>query len=709
MIQQRIPQAADETLSELPLPRQLLYWAEHCPDVVALRQKDFGIWQPITWAQYAAASRSFGYGLVSLGLEAGDKVAVLSENRKEWVFAQFGAALFRGITSGVYPTSPAAEIEYLLTLSDAPFIICEDQEQFDKVLSIRERLPKLRNIIVIDPRGLRHYDRTSFLTFEEVTELGKRLQQEKPQLLAESLAQQRMDDVGLVVFTSGSTGRPKAAMMTWRGLGAAARGLNSILRCGPRDLLVSYLPLCHVAEQMFSIHIPLATGAVVNFAESLRTVQEDLRELAPSVFFGVPRIWEKFYSSIQIKLREAGGLRLWLYKRAMAAVTPLTDVPRSGWSLAQRMRWWFWYFIMLRSLLNFIGLRKCRIACSSGAPIAPDMLRFFRAIGLPIREAYGLTEASGATTMQASDAGSDRRRRRALSWRRADACRGRRDPDPRAGRVPRLLQERGCHARGHRCRRMAAHRRRRALGRERLDRELRIIDRKKDIMITAGGKNITPSEIENALRFSPYVKEAIIIADRRRFVSALIQIDFEGVAKWAEEARLSFTNFKSLAEHPDVRGLIQREVDTGERDDASGAAGAQIQPADERARSRRRRGHGDDEGAPQEHQRQIRGRHRTNLCLSSGSAYLRGTGKRHVKEQIAQCCNDRAESQQPGPVREAGAADGARGGRRAALSGRDHAGVAHGRACAQARPVRPSPTSRSSWPAPAPTSATACA
>ncbi len=170
MIQQRISQAADETLSELPLPRQLLYWAERCPDVVALRQKDFGIWQPITWAQYAAASRSFGYGLVSLGLEAGDKVAVLSENRKEWVFAQFGAALFRGITSGVYPTSPAAEIEYLLTLSDAPFIICEDQEQFDKVLSIRERLPKLRNIIVIDPRGLRHYDRTSFLTFEEVTE-----------------------------------------------------------------------------------------------------------------------------------------------------------------------------------------------------------------------------------------------------------------------------------------------------------------------------------------------------------------------------------------------------------------------------------------------------------------------------------------------------------------------------------------------------------
>jgi long-chain acyl-CoA synthetase len=562
MIQQRISQVAHETLSELPLPRQLLHWAERCPDVVALRQKDFGIWQPISWAQYAVSSRSFGFGLVSLGLEAGDKVAILSENRKEWVFAQFGAALFRGITSGVYPTSPAAEIEYLLTLSDAPFLICEDQEQFDKVLSIRERLPGLRRIIVIDPRGLRHYDRASFVTFEEVSELGKRLEQEKPQLLAESLAQQRMDDVGLIVFTSGSTGRPKAAMMTWRGLGAAAHGLNSILRCGPHDLLVSYLPLCHVAEQMFSIHVPLATGSVVNFAESLRTVQEDLRELAPSVFFGVPRIWEKFYSSIQIKLRDAGGVRLWLYKRAMASVTPLTGLPRSGWSLWQRARWWFWYFIMLRSLLNFIGLRRCRIACSSGAPIAPDMLRFFRAIGLPIREAYGLTEASGATTMQAGDAGI------------IGAVGA-----PYPGVEVALAEDGEILIRGDVV--FRGYYKNEAATREAVDadgwlhtgdvarwdesgavRELRIVDRKKDIMITAGGKNITPSEIENALRFSPYIKEAIIIADRRRFVSALVQIDFEGVAKWAEEKRLSFTNFKSLAEHLDVRTLIQREIDS---------------------------------------------------------------------------------------------------------------------------------------------------
>ena len=207
-----------------------------------------------------------------------------------------------------------------------------------------------------------------------------------------------------MVFTSGSTGRPKAAMMSWRGLGAAAQGLNTALRCTEHDSLVSYLPLCHVAEQMFSIHIPVATGAVVNFAESLRTVQEDLRELSPQIFFGVPRIWEKFHASILTKVREAGGLRLRLYQRAIASLEDAAGQPRASWSLGQRLRWAFWYVLILRALLNFVGLRRCRVAISSGAPIAPEILKFFRVLGVPIREAYGQTETSGATTIQAGDA-----------------------------------------------------------------------------------------------------------------------------------------------------------------------------------------------------------------------------------------------------------------------------------------------------------------
>jgi long-chain acyl-CoA synthetase len=551
-----------EDLKHLPLPQQLQHWARTRPDAVALRQKDFGVWQPVTWAQYAQRSRWFGLGLLQLGLQAGQKVAVLSENCQEWVFAQLGTAMVGGVTAGVYPTSPAHEVEYLLALSEAPIVVCEDQEQIDKVLEVRERLPMLQTLIVIDPRGLRHYAREGLHDFDDVVARGRQFEADDPAAADAATAGPALDDIGLIVFTSGSTGRPKAAMMSWRGLGAAARGLNSMLGCGEGDQLVSYLPLCHMAEQMFSIHIPIATGAVVNFAESLRTVQEDLRELSPHVFFGVPRIWEKFHAAIQTKLREAGGLRLAVYRRAMASLQGAAATPRSKWSLAQRLLWSFWYVLILRALLNFTGLRRCRVAVSSGAPIAPEILRFFRTLGVPIREAYGLTEASGATTMQPSDE----------------------SPVgtvgvPYPGIEVKLAEDGEILIHGDVV--FRGYFRNDEATREAVDadgwlhtgdvarwedggptgRELRIVDRKKDIMITAGGKNITPSEIENALRFSPYINQAIVIADRRRFVSALIQIEFEATSKWAEEHGLTYTNFRSLVDLDAVRALVQHEVD----------------------------------------------------------------------------------------------------------------------------------------------------
>lgn len=552
---------ATDALKDLPLPQQLMYWAQHRPDDVALRQKEFGVWDPITWSGYAQQSRRFGLGLLKLGLQPGQSVAILSENCREWVFVQMGVAMVGGITAGVYPTSPAPEVEYLLALSEAPIIVCEDQEQLDKVLEVRERLPHLCAVVVIDPRGLRRYDRTGLHEFAEVVEMGHLREQADPQGAAAASAGPAMDDIGLMVFTSGSTGRPKAAMMSWRGLGCAARGLNHMLRSTDKDMLVSYLPLCHVAEQMFSIHIPLSCGAQVNFAESLRTVQDDLREVAPHVFFGVPRIWEKFHASIQTKLREAGGIRLWLYRRAMAALTPHAAVPRSSWGMAQRLRWAFWYVLVLRSLLNFVGLRRCRVAISSGAPIAPEILKFFRVLGVPIREAYGLTEASGATTMQPGD----------------DSPVGTVGV-PYPGIEVNLAEDGEILIRGDVV--FRGYYKNDQATAETIDadgwlhtgdvarwedgptgRELRMIDRKKDIMITAGGKNITPSEIENALRFSSFIKEAIVIADRRRFVSALIQVDFEATSKWAEEQGMTYTNFKSLATMQAVRDLVQREVD----------------------------------------------------------------------------------------------------------------------------------------------------
>ncbi len=548
-----------DALKALPLPQQLLHWAARRPDAVALRQKEYGVWQPISWSAYAQQARWFGLGLLRLGLRPGQAVAVLSENRKEWVFAQLGAALVRGVTAGVYPTSPAEEIEHLLALSDAPVIVCEDQEQLDKVLSIRDRLPHLHTIVLIDSRGLRRYDRTGMIDFDEVVALGRRFEADEPAAAAAATVGPALDDIGLIVFTSGSTGRPKAAMMSWRGLGTAARGLNSVLGCREGDSLVSYLPLCHMGEQMFSLHIPVAFGAVVNFAESLRTVQDDLRELSPRIFFGVPRIWEKFHAAIQNKLREAGGLRLWLYERAMRSLAHDAGVPRAQWSWLQRARWAVWYVLILRSLLNYLGLRGCRVAVSAAAPIAPEVLRFFRVLGVPIREAYGMTEASGATTMQPGD----------------DSPVGTVGV-PYPGVEVQLADDGEILIRGEVV--FRGYLKNDEATREAIDaegwlhtgdigrwedspsknapagRELRIVDRKKDIMITAGGKNITPSEIENAMRFSPFIKEAVAIADRRHFVSALIQIDFETVG-WSTPPSAAWSNCRRCASWCSARSI----------------------------------------------------------------------------------------------------------------------------------------------------------
>ncbi len=545
-------------LARLPLPQQLLHRATLHADAVALRQKEHGIWKTVSWGRYASTARQFGLGLLQLGLKPGEVLAILSENRQEWVFAQMGAALVRAITAGIYPTSPAGEVEYLLALSEAPVVVVEDQEQLDKVLAVRERLPALRAIVVVDARGLRRYARDGLHDFADVVAAGAAFEAAQPEGARAAATGAALDDIGLMVFTSGSTGRPKAALMSWRGLGTAARGLNTVLDCSARDDIVSYLPLCHVAEQMFSLHVPVANGTVVNFAESLRTVQEDLRELSPQVFFGVPRIWEKFHGAIQTQLRGTGRLRRQLFEWAYARNTPERMAGRGLLDRAERA---LWYLLVMRSLQNYIGMRRCRVAYSAGAPIAPEVLRFFRRLGVPVRELYGLTESSGALTLQRSNAspiGSVGTPYPGIELALADdgeiLVRGDvvfRGYFKNAAATAEAIDGEGWLHTGD-------------VGRW-IDGpdgpELKIVDRKKDIMITAGGKNITPSEIENALRASLFIKEAIVIADRRRFVAALIQIDFDSVSSWVEQRGLAYTNFRSLAELPAVRELVQHEVD----------------------------------------------------------------------------------------------------------------------------------------------------
>lgn len=542
-------------LAHLPLPLKLLHWAGQRPDAVALRQKDFGIWQPLTWAGYAEAARQVAAGWVALGLPAGAHVAVISENRQEWVFTQLGNGLAGLVTVGVYPTSPAAEVAYLLQASDAVAVVCEDQEQLDKVLEARDRLPQLQHLVVVDPKGLRHYTVPGLLHFEALRRLGQTTEREEVARRSAGLSEA---DIALMIFTSGSTGRPKAAMLSYGNVNAMTAGAMAIFRCTPADSMLSYLPLCHVAEQIFTVDLPLASGAVVHFSESLRTVQTDLREVAPTIFLGVPRIWEKMHAAIDVKLREAGPLRRALVRRALAAVDSFAWRPRASWSAAQKLRYALAWWGVLRALTNFLGLRRCRRALSGAAPISPELLRFMRVLGVEITEGYGMTECAGLATVQpdrGSPLGTVGVPIPGLELRLAeDGELLMRGPTVFRGyyKNPQATAEAidadGWLHTGD-------------VGTVDADGYFRITDRMKDIIITAGGKNVTPSEIENELKFSPYITDAVVIGDKRAYLTALIMIDQENVEKYAQDHDVPFSNYASLTKAREVQDLIQAELD----------------------------------------------------------------------------------------------------------------------------------------------------
>ena len=552
----------DAALPSLTLPQMLREQARLRPQRIAIRQKDFGIWHPLDWAGYLRRASRFGLGLHAMGLAPGGHLGVISENRVEWLLAQMGAGLIGAVTVGVYPTSPSNEVAYVVGHADIEVIVCEDQEQTDKVLDAIGQLPRLRKIVVIETKGLASYPpevRALIATFAEVEQAGAEVHaREGDALIDAALARQTLADIGLMIYTSGSTGKPKGAMISYRNIRGVVPGIVERLALDGDTTHLSYLPLCHVAEQMLTAFVPVYLGSQVNFGESIRTVQEDLREMAPTMFLGVPRIWEKLHAGISIKMQEAGRLQRALFRRALAACAPLAEKARSDWTLAERARFALHYWTVLRALQNFIGLRRARIALTGAAPIPADVVRFFRTLGVPLVEVYGLTESTGMIAGHRSDAvrigtvgaptlGTEHRIGEAgeLLVRGEMVFEGYyKNPEATAASIREGWLYTGDVVREE-------------------DGQLRIVDRLKDIMITAGGKNLTPSEIENTMKGSPFIKECIVVADGRKFVGALLQIDYETVGKWAEAERIPFTHFRSLVEEPRVRALIESEISRG--------------------------------------------------------------------------------------------------------------------------------------------------
>ena len=549
------------------LPQLLQHWAQSTPDSLAFREKDYGIWNRMTWQHYFETARRFALGLKSLGFDKGDRLAIASEDSPEWMFADLATQAIGGVVVGIYPTNPWPELQYIVHHSNSKFVVCGDQEQVDKVLDAMDKhatgLPDVVKIICADMKGMRGYKLDKLMSFEDVLELGDQYFASSPEnarAFDRAIEQTQPDDTCMLVYTSGTTGPPKGAMLSHRNLIVTVDKLKTHFRLDRHNYeVVCYLPLCHVAERAFSTVLHLLTGGVVNYAESIDTVAVNLREIAPTVFLGVPRIWEKLQQGILIRMQDASRFQRWVFSRCMAAGQRLFErvEARGGRrSLSDRLQFFLLWLVMFRNLQKFIGLDRMRCGFCGGASVSPEVLKFFRVLGLPVFQVYGMTESGGVVFFQhekAARLGATGLPIDSLNWKIADdgelivkhpaVFKGYLHDD---GATAKTVVDGWLHT-GDIV----------ALAD---NGELMILDRKKAIIITSGGKNIAPSEIENALKDSLYVREAIILGDGRHFLSALIQIDYETVGKWAQERKLAYTTYKSLALLPEVRELIDEDV-----------------------------------------------------------------------------------------------------------------------------------------------------
>ena len=543
-------------------------WGSSDPARIAMREKDFGIWQEYSWARTWDLVMDAAHGLLALGIEVGDRVSIQSEDRPEWVILDLATVAVRGITVGFYPTNPAAEVEYLLTDCGATVHLAEDQEQVDRVLEIDPAMvPNLSRIIYCEPRGVRTYSDDRLMDWHDFLTVGRQHRAENPDVVVGHMADARPDDVMTLVYTSGTTGPPKGAMLTnantafciTRIIGDDGLRGNQVPTAD--DLVVTYLPLCHVAERIFSTWHMVSCGLCLNFAESIETVTANLREVQPTLFFAVPRIWEKLHASVMIKGTDASPFkRLWLrFGLKLASVIGREKVANGGLHTTKsRMLNLVGYPLVFRALQERIGLRRCWHAGSGAAPIAPEVLEFFIGIGVPVYELYGMTENAAVATGN-------------FPGRMVLGTVG--EPYPDIGF--RLDEETGEIQTKHPGV-FAGYWNRPEQTAETFTADgwlmtgdvgewvdgthVRIIDRIKHIIITAGGKNISPSEIENSLKTSPYVKEAMVIGDRRKFLSALIGIELDTVGDWALRRNIPYTTYRDLSEKPEVLELIQGVV-----------------------------------------------------------------------------------------------------------------------------------------------------
>ena len=530
---------------------------------VALREKEYGIWQPVTWQSYYDHVKNFALGLKALGFKKDDKLAIIGDNRPEWVYAELAAQSLGGIPLGIYQDSILTEVAYIINHSEARIVVAEDQEQVDKILEMKNDLPLLERVVYTDKKGMRPYEDEELLYFPEVEKLGKEYETKHPGHFEDGLEKLKDSDTALISYTSGTTGFPKGSLLTHRNMLKMALNLHAVDPKYESDEFVSFLPLPWIGEQMMAVSSALAIGFAVNFPEEPETANADLYEIGPNVMFSPPRVWEGLSRSVMVKHLDASWIKRVMYRLAMPVGYRMADFkfaqkkPPFGWRLLYGLT----YLLIFRALKDRLGFARLRSASTGGAALGPDVFRFFHALGVSLKQIYGQTEISGISCIHRDgDIDFD-----TVGKPIPETEIRIHNPDPSGvgeiiSRSPALFQ--GYHKNPEETKETLRNGWLHSgdAGYINETGHLVCIDRISDLMRLEDGTQFSPMYIENKLKFCPYIVETVVLGHEQPYVTAMICIDFKHTGKWAEDRRISYTTYTDLAAKMEVYDLIEGEV-----------------------------------------------------------------------------------------------------------------------------------------------------
>ncbi|MFC1882120.1 AMP-binding protein [Thermodesulfobacteriota bacterium] len=533
-------------------------------DRVAMREKEFGIWRPITWQDYFENVKYIALGLISLGLEEGDKVSMIGDNRPEGLWAEMATLCARGVGVWLFQDSLIDEVRYIIDHSDTRFLFGEGQEEVDKAISIFNECPKLQKIIWDDPKGMRNYDEDYLISLKEVQQLGRELEKEKPDLFEELINKGSGEEVALLFYTSGTTALPKGALLSHNNMLTMGQHLMTVDPCENTDDYVSYLPFAWIGEQMMSISCGLQIGYTINFPEEPEIVQENIREIGPHVMFAPPRMYEQMTRSVQVKYLDAAWIKRKLYEFSTYIGYKVANLKfdKKPVPWYWRILEWLASVIIQKKLKDHLGLSRVRNAYTGGAAMGPDHFRFFHALGVNLKQIYGQTEVAGisvvhrsgdikfdtvghpipGTEVKIADDGE-------ILTRSSSVFLGY-YKNPEA--TEKTLQDGWLYS-GDR-------------GFMDDDGHLVVFDRTKDVFTLKDGKPFAPQYLETRLKFSPYIRDSWVIGDKKDYITAVLCIDYAVVGKWADEMKLNYTSYQELSQMPEIYGLVEKQIHQANKD-----------------------------------------------------------------------------------------------------------------------------------------------